>query len=427
MFDDGRYTPQRDLSRLVLPDVGQLRDTGNAWEPYQLIGSDGAVVEPVRMFFAELQGAGRSPSTLRSYGMDLLRWFRFLWAEDVRWNHATRVEARDFCRWMALADKPVRSHWRNRAAVGAGHSTEPPVPAHPGVNLVTGKPYPGRKFAASSRAHPETVLRRFYDFHIEEGTGPILNPFPLDRSRGAGRRHAHHNPMDHFKNETQGRYRPRVPKRLPRRIPDELFNALFATLQHHRDRALLAAWVSTGARAQELLDIRQQDADPGQQLIRVTRKGTRAEQLLPASPDFFVWLRLYQQELHRAGVPRGRSQPLWWTLRRPWRPLNYHAARAMLNRTNELLGSNWSLHDLRHTASYRMAEDRELPLTHVQWVLGHTHPSTTEIYLAAGLDDVVREVLAHHTRRALQSERPPKQLAGGYKPESLNVLFGQRP
>ena len=99
----------------------------------------------------------------------------------------------------------------------------------------------------------------------------------------------------------------------------------------------------------------------------------------------------------------------------------------MLNRTNELLGSNWSLHDLRHTASYRMAEDRELPLTHVQWVLGHAHLSTTEIYLAAGLDDVVREVLAHHTRRALQSERPPKQLAGGYKPESLNVLFGQRP
>ena len=107
MFDDGRNTSQRDLSRFVLPDVGQLRDTGNAWEPYQLIGSDGAVVEPVRMFFAELQGAGRSLSTLRSYGMDLLRWFRFLWAEDVRWNHATRVEARDFCRWMALADKPV--------------------------------------------------------------------------------------------------------------------------------------------------------------------------------------------------------------------------------------------------------------------------------------------------------------------------------
>lgn len=395
------------------------------WDPYQLTGPQGLVVEPVRMYFTELQGAGRSANTLRSYGMDLLRWFRFLWAEDVPWNHATRLEGRDFSRWMALADKPVRAHWRT-AATGLAVRSDAPLPVRRDVNPVTGKPYPGPKYAASSRAHSETVLRSFYDFHIEEGTGPILNPFPLDRSRKAGRRHAHHNPMDPFRNERQGRYRPKIAKRLPRRIPDELFDALFATLRHNRDRALLAAWVSTGARAQELLGARQRDADPGQQLIRVIRKGTRAEQLLPASPDFFVWLRLYQQEMRTAGVPWGRNQPLWWTLRRPWRPLKYHAARAMLNRANELLGSNWSLHDLRHTASYRMSEDSELSLTHVQWVLGHAHLSTTEIYLAAGLDDVVREVQAHHERRIHRAGRPTSQLARGYKPESMNTLFGER-
>jgi hypothetical protein len=39
---------------------------------------------------------------------------------------------------------------------------------------------------------------------------------------------------------------------------------------------------------------------------------------------------------------------LWWTLRRPFRPLTYHAARRMFIRANEALGSNWMLHDLRH-------------------------------------------------------------------------------
>ena len=155
---------------------------------------------------------------------------------------------------------------------------------------------------------------------------------------------------------------------------------MFAQLGSHRDRALVAFWVSTGARASELLGATVGDVDPGQQLITVIRKGTRAMQPLPAAPDAFVWLRLYQMQL--AGVTRaGRDQPLWWTLREPLRPLRYDAARAMFNRANAVLGANWSLHDLRHTAAYRMARDPQMPLTDVQWVLGHAHLSTTQRYL----------------------------------------------
>ena len=120
-------------------------------------------------------------------------------------------------------------------------------------------------------------------------------------------------------------YRPKLVSRALRCIPDERFDKLFAQPGSHRDRALVALWVSTGARASELLGATVADADPGQQLITVIRKGTRAMQPLPAAPDAFVWLRLYQAQL--AGlVPAGRDQPLWWTLRRPFRPLRYDAA-----------------------------------------------------------------------------------------------------
>jgi integrase len=94
----------------------------------------------------------------------------------------------------------------------------------------------------------------------------------------------------------------------------------------------------------------------------VIRKGNRAWQQLPASPDASVWLRLYQAELVDL-VPPGPDQPLWWTLRQPLRALNYHAARAMFIRANAALGSNWTLHDLRHTAAYRMARDPQMALT----------------------------------------------------------------
>jgi len=82
-------------------------------------------------------------------------------------------------------------------------------------------------------------------------------------------------------------------------------------------------------------------------------------QPVPASPDGFVWLRLYQSQLDQE-LRTGRDDPLWWTLRGPSRPLTYHAARAMFTRAGAALGANWSLHDLRHTAALRMARDPRL-------------------------------------------------------------------
>ena len=107
-------------------------------------------------------------------------------------------------------------------------------------------------------------------------------------------------------------------------------------------------------RASELLGATTGDTDPGQQLITVIRKGTRFMQQLPASPDAFVWLRLYQAQMEGL-VPAGRDQPLWWTLLRPFRRLAYHGAEAMFARANATLGANWTLHDLRHTAAYQFA------------------------------------------------------------------------
>lgn len=414
--------PSQDLAGLVVPQAGRLIVTGERGEPYRLVDADEQVVQPVAEFLRELQAAGRSPATARSYGLDLLRWFRFLWALEVGWDRATRVEARDFCRWLQVGGKPSRPHWRHRdvptsaAGGAAGH----------------GRPRP---YAASVRAHNETVLRGFYGFHLETGDGPIVNPFPLDRSRRGGRAHAHHNPMEPYRLERSGLYRPAVPARIPRSVPDQEFNEIFARLGSHRDRALVAFYVSTGARASELLSATQGDVDPGRGLIGVVRKGSRELAQLPASSDAFVWLRLYQLEMEDV-IPRGRRQALWWTLRRPPRPLSYHAAHRMFERAvtragevgpRRMGGSSGSvtLHALRHTAAYRMAEDPGLPLTDVQFVLGHAQLSTTQIYLTPRKEEVIRRVLAHHseqTRRA--ADRVTPAAAPGYRPETLQVLFG---
>ena len=235
----GTENAPRDLDSLVVVRVGWVVKTGDMWEPYRLVGPCGEPVSAVTTYLGELQAAGRSAATQRSYAMALLRWFRFLWSVEIGWQHATRVEARDFSRWIQRSAKPARPHWR---------SPDKPGPARPAPasNPVTGKRPPGRNYAASTIAHCETVLRSFYAVHLEAGTGPLINPFPLARAK---RVHAHHNPMEQFEPQRVGLYRPRQPKRIPRQIPDEVFNELFARLSSDLDRALVAFWVSTGARA----------------------------------------------------------------------------------------------------------------------------------------------------------------------------------
>jgi integrase len=137
-----------------------------------------------------------------------------------------------------------------------------------------------------------------------------------------------------------------------------------------------------------------------------------------------VWLRLYQVQMQGL-IPKGRRQPVWWTLRRPVRPLTYHAVHRMFERVNTRAGALTTLHALRHTAAYRMAEDPSLPLTDVQFVLGHAQLTTTQLYLTPRKEDVIRRVLAHHaeqTRQTVQRRSPAP--ASGYEADTLDVLFG---
>ncbi|WP_204080150.1 site-specific integrase [Mycobacterium riyadhense] len=153
MFDD--FEDVRDLSVLEVRAVGSLAATGSKWEPYRLLGPADQPVGAVASFFGDLLAAGCSEATVRSYGMDLLRWFRFLWAVEVAWDRATRLEARDFCRWLAITN----------GRRGSGRA---------------------RPYSVSVRVHSETVLRCFYDFHRDVGAGPMVNPFPAPLTTPSG-------------------------------------------------------------------------------------------------------------------------------------------------------------------------------------------------------------------------------------------------
>ncbi len=406
---------ERDITSIVLRDWGRV---GPAAEPvpFTVYDDTGEPVKPIHRYLRDFVARGNSAGSVRSYAYTLLRWWRFLMAVDVPWDRATSTETKDLVLWLQHTEKPVAKR-RKASASTAGT-----------VNPVTRKEHQSDQYKPRTVRHSNAVLRAFYEFWIEEGQGPLRNPVPRDR-RGA-RPNAHHNPLEPYRPEGRLRYNPKVPKRKPRSMPDDAWLDLFKAMNSHRDRALLALAISTAARASELLGVRACDVDWGDQLIRVRRKGSAAEQWLPASPDAFVWLRLYLTEIHRLRP----EQPLWWTLRRrrgedrPRRvPLTYDALRAVLRRANELLGANWSMHDLRHTCALRMARDENLSLRDVQTLLGHAHLTTTQIYLEDDQDAVIKRVQQHHAEQQQRAAAPPPVavLGPGYDTDDMSVLFGE--
>jgi integrase len=412
VFDDA----ERDVGLIVLPRWGRVVPADGV-VPWLVVDPDGVPVEPVRRFLADFVARDNRPGSVRSYAYGLLRWWRWLRVVGVEWDKATPAEVRDLVLWLRQAAKP-RQAARTASAVTAGK-----------VNPVTRKRHLGDVYEPRTIRHSNAVVRSFYEFWIEEaGGGPLVNPVQL--ARRAGRPNAHHNPLEPFRPEGKIRYNPKVPKRRPREMPEERWRDLFAGLRSNRDRALLALAVSNGARAGELLGVHGADLDWGDQLIRVYRKGTGAAQWLPASPDAFIWLRLYLADL---GVPLGPDEPVWQTLRRRdrgdglrRRPMNYEALRGVLRRVNAMLGSNWSMHDLRHTAALRMARDEALSLRDVQAILGHAHLSTTaDVYLVEDAADVIRRVAGHLSgREARNAASPAEPVAGGYEAADLAVLLG---
>jgi integrase len=383
-----------------LPTTGAVRAGETAIPPFVVVDRAGQEIEAVSQFLRDLALSDASPLTCRSYGHDLLRWWRLLEAVDVAWDRATRAEVELLVGWLRNHPNLQRTRATSQSPAGA-------------VNTRTGKPSLAAGYSPSTINHALSVVSAFYAFHLLFGRGPLFNPVP----EAAGRRRllAHRSPLLPQARTRRAPLRQKVTDRAPRSITDPMWDELFAAMGHHRDQALLAFYVSSGARASELLGLRAEHVDWAGKRIWVTSKGTRCLEAVPASPEAFQRLAAY---LHEHGTPEPGA-PMWRALRGGSRPLTYWAMRRILQRANDKLATNWTLHDLRHTAAARMASDPHLTLPEVQAVLRHKHLTTTQRYLQPRAEELFDKLQEHYLRPA-----PPPSFPAGYDPDDITAVFG---
>jgi integrase len=182
-----------------------------------------------------------------------------------------------------------------------------------------------------------------------------------------------------------------------------------------RDRALLECFVSSGARAEELLGVQLEDIDWANQRLSVISKGSRERRWVPLSPDAMMWLSKYL-----ASFPGSAGTLVWRTVRGPRKALSYAAARRIIQRANTASGTNWTLHDLRHTASVRMVNSGVLTLPEVQVVLGHADLHTTSRYTVPRAEEVIVKMQEFHARE----QQPMPGFNPGYAADDIAAVFG---
>jgi hypothetical protein len=73
-----------------------------------------------------------------------------------------------------------------------------------------------------------------------------------------------------------------------------------------------------------------------------------------------------------------------------------------------------------------MARDPKMLLTDIQWILGHRHLSTTQVYLNPLPEDVIASAVAYFQRRGQPAPATAAEpgAAPVYDPASLRILFG---
>lgn len=381
-----------------LARVGRVEKGLGMQEPFVLRGPGGEVVEEVGSWIRYLAVADLSVCTMRSYCYAALTWFRILWMLDVSWDRATEAETAALVGWLRVAPNPQRR--RSSGLPG-------------GVNVKTGKPNLGSGYGASTVNLTLAAVRSFYEFHARWCHGPVVNPVPASAHRR--RALSHRSPVEMKQPFRRAPYRRRGAQALPRSIPDAQWRELFASMPCDRDRALLECFVSSGARAEELLGAQINDVDWANQRLSVISKGSRERRWVPLSQEAMTWLGRYLRS-----SPANAGAPLWRTLRGQERPLSYEAARRIIQRANSVANTNWTLHDLRHTAAVRMVNSGVLTLPEVQVVLGHADLHTTSRYTLPRAEEVILKMQEFHSR----IHQPPPGYSPGYAAEDIKAVFG---
>jgi integrase/recombinase XerD len=194
---------------------------------------------------------------------------------------------------------------------------------------------------------------------------------------------------------------PKIGRSLPKSLTEDEVEALLAAPVvsdplGHRDRTMLEVLYATGLRVSELVNLKHNQVNVNQGVIRIVGKGNR-ERLIPLGEESVRWLAEFVRG-PRAEILLERQTDYLFPTRRGdrmtrqafWHIIKRYARKAGVQK--EL-----SPHTLRHAfATHLLNHGADLRV--VQMLLGHSDLSTTQIYTHVARERMKELHQQHHPR-----------------------------
>jgi integrase/recombinase XerD len=194
---------------------------------------------------------------------------------------------------------------------------------------------------------------------------------------------------------------PKIGRSLPKSLTEDEVEALLAAPAvsdplGHRDRTMLEVLYATGLRVSELVNLKHNQVNLNQGVIRIVGKGNR-ERLIPLGEESVRWLAEFVRG-PRAEILLERQTDYLFPTRRGdrmtrqafWHIIKRYARKAGVQK--EL-----SPHTLRHAfATHLLNHGADLRV--VQMLLGHSDLSTTQIYTHVARERMKDLHSQHHPR-----------------------------
>lgn len=185
---------------------------------------------------------------------------------------------------------------------------------------------------------------------------------------------------------------PKVPRQLPRCLTNAQAEKLLAgarwckwafSMEPIRNETIIATFIYTGLRKNELLKLRTCDVNIESGLILVKNGKGQKDRTIPIHPKLKPLLKAYMASRQQEG----------WTSRwffpsvRSKAPLSTKNLYAICKRIQNHTSVRFTPHMLRHTFA-RLAVEADLGLYKLKEIMGHSDISTTQIYMSVSPQNI---------------------------------------
>lgn len=331
----------------------------NGEEKVVLLNDDMEIVKPIYDYLKHLKLKDRAKNTIRAYGRDLKLYWEFLEQKGYDYRNVT---PRDIGGFIEFLREPDYEHDEK-----VSHLNVESKRSNKTINRILSTVYNFYKYCSM----------------VLEVDNPILKE-EVERPSDMFKSLLHHIKSDNKTKRSifkvkESEYRVKI-------LDNQEVKKFLDNLNTWRDKLIFKVMYLSGARIQEVLDLKIEDiprVTPSLEeegvavLEEIESKGKRRDLYMPVSlvneiDDFIMEERLGIETEHNYLFVAQQSRYLG-------KPLTYRAIYGVFKRVQKKTGIKFNFHDLRHTCITRLME-KGMDASVAKRIAGHKYLSTTQQY-----------------------------------------------